>query len=92
MDLDLGSGPILPRAGDQVRETVGTSVFVYEVNRPRRATPVSVQRPVPQGTSDSHQTHRHGDVMSDPHNGNGQNGTKARWAGVLVTIILAAVR
>ncbi|MGQ0626880.1 MAG: hypothetical protein ACT4PL_02125 [Phycisphaerales bacterium] len=27
--------------------------------------------------------------MSDPHNGNGQNGTKARWAGVLVTIILA---
>lgn len=28
--------------------------------------------------------------MSDPHNGNGQNGTKARWAGVLVTIILAA--
>lgn len=28
--------------------------------------------------------------MSAPHNGNGQNGTKARWAGVLVTIILAA--
>lgn len=28
--------------------------------------------------------------MSPPHNGNGQNGTKARWAGVLVTIILAA--
>lgn len=28
--------------------------------------------------------------MSDPHNGNGQNGTKARWAGVLLTIILAA--
>jgi hypothetical protein len=33
-DLDLGAGPILPRAGDQVRETVGTSVFVYEVNAP----------------------------------------------------------
>jgi len=28
--------------------------------------------------------------MNTPHNGNGQNGTKARWAGVLVTIILAA--
>jgi hypothetical protein len=33
-DLDLGAGPVLPRAGDQVRETVGTSVFVYEVNAP----------------------------------------------------------
>jgi hypothetical protein len=33
-DLDLGAGPILPRAGDQVRETVGTQVFVYEVNAP----------------------------------------------------------
>jgi len=36
-DMDLGSGPILPRAGDQIRETVGgeeTSVFVYEVNAP----------------------------------------------------------
>ena len=33
-DLDLGAGPILPRAGDQVRETVGTSVLVYEVNAP----------------------------------------------------------
>ncbi|MBX3403805.1 MAG: hypothetical protein KF699_10385 [Phycisphaeraceae bacterium] len=33
-DLDLGAGPILPRAGDQVRETVGASVFVYEVNAP----------------------------------------------------------
>ena len=32
--LDLGDGPILPRAGDQVRETVGTAVFVYEVNAP----------------------------------------------------------
>ena len=33
-ELDLGAGPILPRAGDQVRETVGTSVVVYEVNAP----------------------------------------------------------
>ncbi|QYU66072.1 hypothetical protein J4558_13785 [Leptolyngbya sp. 15MV] len=33
-DLDLGAGPIQPRAGDQVRETVGTQVFVYEVNAP----------------------------------------------------------
>jgi hypothetical protein len=24
-ELDLGAGPILPRAGDQVRETVGTA-------------------------------------------------------------------
>lgn len=28
--------------------------------------------------------------MSNPHNNNGTNGTKARWAGVLVTLILAA--
>ena len=33
-ELDLDAGPILPRAGDQVRETVGTAVFVYEVNAP----------------------------------------------------------
>ena len=33
-DLDLVDGPILPRAGDQMRETVGTAVFVYEVNAP----------------------------------------------------------
>ena len=33
-ELDLGAGPILPRAGDQVRETVGTAVFVFEVNAP----------------------------------------------------------
>ncbi|MCC7060927.1 MAG: hypothetical protein IT508_11925 [Burkholderiaceae bacterium] len=33
-DLDLGTGPTLPRAGDQVRETAGTQVFVYEVNVP----------------------------------------------------------
>lgn len=33
-DLDLGAGPIQPRAGDQVREQVGTQVLVYEVNAP----------------------------------------------------------
>lgn len=36
-DLDLGAGPIQPRAGDQVRETVGSvggQVLVYEVNAP----------------------------------------------------------
>ncbi|GJQ28371.1 MAG: hypothetical protein HBSAPP03_02550 [Phycisphaerae bacterium] len=36
-DLDLGSGPIRPRAGDQVREQVGIvggQVLVYEVNAP----------------------------------------------------------
>lgn len=38
-ELDLGAGPILPRAGDQVRETVGTSVFVYEVNTPGGQSP-----------------------------------------------------
>ena len=33
-DLDLGAGPIQPKAGDQVREQVGSQVFVYEVNAP----------------------------------------------------------
>ena len=33
-DLDLGSGPVLPRAGDRVRETVEGTVFLYEVNAP----------------------------------------------------------
>lgn len=33
-DLDLGAGPIQPKAGDQVREQVGTQVLVYEVNAP----------------------------------------------------------
>ena len=33
-ELDLGAGPILPRVGDQVREVVGLSLFVYEVNAP----------------------------------------------------------
>jgi hypothetical protein len=36
-DLDLGAGPITPRAGDQVREQVGGvggQVLVYEVNAP----------------------------------------------------------
>jgi hypothetical protein len=33
-ELDVGAGPIIPRAGDQVREAVGAQVFVYEVNAP----------------------------------------------------------
>lgn len=33
-DLNLGDGPTLPRDGDRIRETVGSSVFVYEVNAP----------------------------------------------------------
>ncbi|NUQ51365.1 MAG: hypothetical protein HUU19_01555 [Phycisphaerales bacterium] len=45
VDLDLGSGPILPRAGDQVRETVGTSVFVYEVNAPGGQPPFRYSDP-----------------------------------------------
>ena len=32
--LILGTGPIQPKAGDQVREQVGTRVLVYEVNAP----------------------------------------------------------
>ena len=32
--LDLGEGPALPKAGDRVRETVGTRLFIYEVNAP----------------------------------------------------------
>jgi len=41
-DLDLGSGPIQPKAGDQVREQVGSvggQVLVYEVNAPGGAPP-----------------------------------------------------
>ena len=44
-DLDLGSGPVLPRAGDQVRETVGTQVFVYEVNAPGGQPPFRYSDP-----------------------------------------------
>lgn len=44
-DLDFGAGPILPRAGDQVRETVGTSVFVYEVNAPGGQPPFRYSDP-----------------------------------------------
>ena len=44
-DLDLGDGPILPRAGDQVRETVGTNVFVYEVNAPGGQPPFRYSDP-----------------------------------------------
>jgi len=44
-DLDLGAGPILPRSGDQVRETVGTAVFVYEVNAPGGQPPFRYSDP-----------------------------------------------
>ena len=44
-DLDLGAGPILPRAGDQVRETVGTQVIVYEVNAPGGQPPFRYSDP-----------------------------------------------
>ncbi len=44
-DLDLGAGRILPRAGDQVRETVGTNVFVYEVNAPGGQPPFRYSDP-----------------------------------------------
>lgn len=47
-ELDLGAGPILPRAGDQVRETVGGvggSVFVYEVNAPGGQPPFRYSDP-----------------------------------------------
>lgn len=33
-DLDLGSGPTTPRAGDQIREARDGRVLVYEVNAP----------------------------------------------------------
>lgn len=33
-DLDLGEGPTAPKAGDRVRESVGSSVLVYEVSAP----------------------------------------------------------
>ena len=44
-DLDLSAGPIQPRAGDEVRETVGTGVFVYEVNAPGGQPPFRFSDP-----------------------------------------------
>jgi hypothetical protein len=44
-DLDLGSGLTLPRAGDRVRETAGTQVFVYEVNAPGGQPPFRCSDP-----------------------------------------------
>ncbi len=44
-DLDLGAGPTLPRAGDLVRETSGTQVFVYEVNAPGGQPPFRYSDP-----------------------------------------------
>lgn len=38
-DLDVGEGVTLPKPGDRIRETSGTSVFVYEVNAPGGETP-----------------------------------------------------
>lgn len=45
VDLDFGSGPILPRAGDQVREAVDATVFVYEVNAPGGQPPFRFSDP-----------------------------------------------
>jgi hypothetical protein len=45
VDLDIGAGPTLPQAGDQVRETVGTQVFVYEVNAPGGQPPFRYSDP-----------------------------------------------
>lgn len=44
-DLDLGAGPIQPKAGDQVREQVGSQVFVYEVNAPGGQPPFRYSDP-----------------------------------------------
>jgi hypothetical protein len=44
-DLDLGAGPIQPRAGDQVLETVGVQVYVYEVNAPGGQPPFRFSDP-----------------------------------------------
>jgi hypothetical protein len=44
-DLDLGSGPMLPRAGDQIREAVGVTVLVYEVNAPGGQPPFRYSDP-----------------------------------------------
>lgn len=45
VDLDLGSGRILPRAGDQVRESVDGTVMVYEVNAPGGQPPFRYSDP-----------------------------------------------
>ena len=44
-DLDFGAGPILPRAGDRVREAVDATVFVYEVNAPGGQPPFRFSDP-----------------------------------------------
>ena len=44
-DLDIGSGLVLPRAGDQVRETVDGTVMVYEVNAPGGQPPFRYSDP-----------------------------------------------
>lgn len=44
-DMDIGSGRTLPRAGDQVRETVDGTVMVYEVNAPGGQPPFRYSDP-----------------------------------------------
>jgi len=38
-DLLLGGSPVLPRRGDQIRETVGAQTFVFEVMAPGKEPP-----------------------------------------------------
>ena len=38
-DLVLAGAPTLPKAGDRIRETVGTQTFVYEVMAPGNEPP-----------------------------------------------------
>ena len=45
VDLVLDSETVLPTAGDQIRETVGASVFVYEVMAPGSEPPFRYSDP-----------------------------------------------
>ena len=77
------AGPILPRAGDQVRDGRGTSVFVYEVNAPvgNRRSGTATRTAGFFGFTPSTSARR---VMMD--SGNNSNRTaSARWASVVVT-------
>lgn len=44
-DLVLDSAPVLPGAGDQIRETLGTKVYVYEVMAPGAEPPYRFSDP-----------------------------------------------
>jgi len=33
-DLNFGSGPVVPERGDEIRETVGSIVYIYEIMAP----------------------------------------------------------